>query len=39
MQEMRQTVELLARTLANQELLSDTGIDVLRFITDYLPMP
>ena len=33
--EMRQTVELLARTLANQELVSDTGKDVLLVITDY----
>jgi len=33
--EMRQTVELLARTLASQELVSDTGKDVLRVITDY----
>ena len=33
--EMRQTVELLARTLTNQELVSDTGKDVLRVITDY----
>ncbi|MFA7405743.1 MAG: virulence protein RhuM/Fic/DOC family protein, partial [Pelobacteraceae bacterium] len=33
--EMRRTVELLARTLANQELVSDTGRDVLRVITDY----
>ena len=33
--EMRQTVELLARTLANQELVSETGRDVLRVITDY----
>ena len=33
--EMRQTVELLARTLANQELVSDTGRDVLRVISDY----
>jgi hypothetical protein len=32
---MRRTVELLARTLANQELVSDTGKDVLRVITDY----
>jgi prophage maintenance system killer protein len=32
---MRQTVELLARTLANQELVSETGKDVLRVITDY----
>jgi hypothetical protein len=28
--EMRQTVELLARTLANQELVSETGKDVLQ---------
>lgn len=33
--EMRQTVELLARTLANQELVNETGQDVLRVITDY----
>jgi prophage maintenance system killer protein len=33
--EMRQTVELLARTLANQELVNETGKDVLRVITDY----
>ena len=33
--EMRQSVELLARTLASQELVSDTGKDVLRVITDY----
>ncbi len=33
--EMRQTVDLLARTLANQELVSETGKDVLRVITDY----
>lgn len=33
--EMRQTVELLARTLATQELVSETGKDVLRVITDY----
>jgi len=32
---MRQTVELLARTLSNQELVSETGKDVLRVITDY----
>ena len=32
--EMRQTMELLARTLANQELVSDTGRDVLKVITD-----
>ena len=35
MTDMRRTVELLARTLANQELVSDTGRDVLRVITDY----
>ena len=35
LQEMRQTVELLARTLANQELVSETGRDVLRVISDY----
>jgi prophage maintenance system killer protein len=33
--EMRRTVELLARTLANQELVSETGKEVLRVITDY----
>ncbi len=33
--EMRRTVELLARTLANQELVSETGKDVLHVITDY----
>ncbi|MEI6208907.1 MAG: virulence protein RhuM/Fic/DOC family protein [Desulfuromonadales bacterium] len=33
--EMQQTVELLARTLANQELVSDTGKDVLRVISNY----
>lgn len=33
--EMRRTVELLARTLANQELVSEAGKDVLRVITDY----
>jgi prophage maintenance system killer protein len=33
--EMRQTVELLARTLENRELVSDTGRDVLRVISDY----
>lgn len=33
--EMQQAVVLLARTLANQELVSDTGKDVLRVITDY----
>lgn len=35
LQAMRQTVELLARTLTNQELVSDTGRDVLRVISDY----
>lgn len=35
LQEMRQTVELLARTLATQELVTDTGRDVLKVITDY----
>ncbi len=33
--EMQRTVALLARTLANQELVNETGIDVLRVITDY----
>lgn len=33
--EMRRTIELLARTLANQELISETGKDVLRVITNY----
>jgi len=33
--EMRRTVELMARTLADQELVSETGKDVLRVITDY----
>lgn len=33
--EMRRTVELLARTLSSQELVSETGKDVLRVITDY----
>lgn len=33
--EMRQTVELLARTLENRELVSETGRDVLRVIGDY----
>lgn len=32
---MRHTVELLARTLANQQLVSKTGKDVLWIITDY----
>ncbi|MBW6513043.1 MAG: virulence protein RhuM/Fic/DOC family protein [Desulfuromonadaceae bacterium] len=33
--ELRQTVDLLARTLSSQELVNDTGKDVLRVITDY----
>ncbi len=33
--EMQQTVELLARTLENRELVSETGRDVLRVIGDY----
>ncbi len=33
--ELRQTVDLLARTLSTQELVSETGRDVLRVITDY----
>src|SRR5512136_312982 len=33
--EMRRTVELLARTLTSQELVTDTGRDVLTVITDY----
>lgn len=33
--EMRRTVELLARTLTNQELVRETGKDVLRVISDY----
>jgi hypothetical protein len=33
--DMRRTMELLARTLANQELVSETGKDVLRVIGDY----
>jgi prophage maintenance system killer protein len=33
--EMRQTVDLLSRTLANQELVNETGQDVLRVISDY----
>lgn len=35
LQEMRQTMELLARTLATQELVTDTGRDVLKVINDY----
>lgn len=33
--DMRRTVELLARTLANQDLVSEIGKDVLRVIGDY----
>lgn len=33
--EMQRTVELLARTLANQELVTETGREVLQVITDY----
>ncbi|NLV25485.1 MAG: cytochrome C biogenesis protein CycH [Deltaproteobacteria bacterium] len=33
--ELRRTVDLLARTLANQELVTDTGRDVLQVINDY----
>jgi len=33
--EMQRSVELLARTLANQELVNDIGKDVLRVISDY----
>ncbi len=33
--EMQQTMELLARTLTAQELVTDTGRDVLRVINDY----
>lgn len=33
--EMRRTVDLLTRTLANQELVTETGKDVLRVINDY----
>ncbi|MSM39372.1 MAG: cytochrome C biogenesis protein CycH [Geobacter sp.] len=35
LQEMQQTMELLARTLTTQELVTDTGRDVLRVINDY----
>lgn len=35
LQAMQQTVALLARTLTNQELVSDIGRDVLRVIDDY----
>ena len=33
--ELQQTIDLLARTLTTQELLTDTGGDVLRVISDY----
>jgi len=33
--EMQQTVDLLARTLTSQELVTDTGKEVLRVIGDY----
>lgn len=35
LREMRRTMELLARTLTAQELVTDTGRDVLRVINDY----
>jgi len=35
LQEMRKTMELLTRTLAAQELVTETGKDVLKVITDY----
>lgn len=35
LREMQQTVELLARTLTNQELVTEAGRDVLAVITDY----
>ena len=35
LQEMRQTMELLARTLTSQELVTETGRDVLAVISDY----
>ncbi len=35
LREMRQTMELLARTLTSHELVTDTGKDVLAVITDY----
>ncbi|PLX93334.1 MAG: death-on-curing protein [Desulfuromonas sp.] len=33
--EMQQTVDLLARTLTTQELVTETGKDVLRVVNDY----
>ena len=35
LREMQQTVDLLARTLTSQELVTETGQDVLRVINDY----
>ncbi|OGW36542.1 MAG: cytochrome C biogenesis protein CycH [Nitrospirae bacterium GWC2_56_14] len=35
LREMQKSVELLARTLTNQELVTETGRDVLAVITDY----
>ncbi|AMV70862.1 RhuM family protein [Desulfuromonas carbonis] len=35
LREMQQTVDLLARTLTTQELVTETGTDVLRVINDY----
>ena len=35
LREMQQTVDLLARTLANHELVTDTGKEILQVITDY----
>lgn len=35
LREMRQAVDLLARTLSHQELVTDTGKDVLKVIDDY----
>lgn len=35
LREMQQTVDLLARTLTTQELVTETGKDVLRVINDY----
>ncbi len=35
LREMQQTVDLLARTLTTQELITATGKDVLRVISDY----
>lgn len=35
LKELQQTVDLLARTLTTQELVTETGMDVLRVINDY----